>query len=40
MIKKCLIERDLEGSGSNIEALYQYLPGGAKESHEKLSRIS
>jgi hypothetical protein len=39
MIRKCLIERDLEGSGSDIEALYRNLPGGAEENHEKPSRI-
>jgi len=40
MIKKCLIERNLEGSASDIEALSRYLPGIAEESHERHARIS
>jgi hypothetical protein len=40
IIQKCLIERNLEGSASDIEALSQYLPGGAENSHEKPARIS
>jgi hypothetical protein len=40
MIQKCLIERDLEGTASDIEALSRYLPGGAVENHEKPAWIS
>jgi hypothetical protein len=40
MIQNCLIERDLEGSASDIEALSRYLPGCAEESHENPARIS